>query len=68
MQSKRPLSCLWCKKRRFLRIRSGTEVFFSLRLRARKLCVRPASSRIIFYHYGSWSPLRAARSARRKNF
>lgn len=68
MQSKRPSSCLWCKKRRFLRIRSGAEVFFSLRLRVRKLCASPASARIMFYHYGSWSPLRAVRSARRKKF
>ncbi|WHZ28314.1 MAG: hypothetical protein OJF51_003112 [Nitrospira sp.] len=68
MQSKRPLSCHWCSKRRFLRIRSGAQVLFSLRLRARKRCVGPASSRIIVHHYGSWSPLRAARSARRKKF
>lgn len=67
MQSKRPSSCLCCRKRRFLRIRSGAEGFFSLRLRARKLCMKQASSRIM-HHYGSWSPLRAARSSRRKNF
>jgi hypothetical protein len=68
MQSKRPLSCLWCRKRRFLRARSGADVFLLSRLRARKHCVKPASSRIVFYHCGSWSPLRAARSARRKKF
>lgn len=68
MQSKRPSSCLGCRKRRFLRMRSGVDGFFSLRLRARKLCVRPVSSRSIFYHCGSWSPLRAARSVRRKQF
>lgn len=66
MQSKQPSSCLRCRKRRFLRIRSGAKVFFPLRVRARKLCVRPASFGIMSNHYGSWSPLRAARSARRK--
>ena len=66
MQSKRSSWCLRCRKRRFLRIRSDAEGFFSVRLRARKLCVRPTSFRIMFYHGGSWSPLRGARSARRK--
>ena len=68
MESKRPLSCFWCGKRRFMRIRSGAPVLFLLRLRAQKLCVRPASSRIMVHHYGSWSPLRVTRSARRKKF
>ncbi len=66
MQGKRSSSCRRCRKRRFLRVRSDAEGFFSVRLRARKLCVRPVSSRIMFYHCGSWSPLRGARSARRK--
>ena len=47
MESKRPLSCLWCGN-------GGSQssicvpVLFSLRLQPRKLCVRLASSHHLF--------------------
>ena len=68
MESNRPLSCLWCEERRFLRIRSGAPVLFSLRLRARKLCVRPASSRIMFIIMGLGLRCEPLAQRRRKKF
>ena len=66
MQGKRPSTCVWCRRRRFLRMRAGTKGPSLLRVYARNRCARPASPQILFQHRGAWTPLRAARSARRR--